>query len=75
VIVDTNKERDRLLLDEMRRRAVQLSEHFDSVQIICTKHEHGRTGLFHAGCGNRYARLGSAREFLHINDPPPIAEG
>lgn len=56
--------------DEMRTKiieshAAQLSEHFDSVQIIVTAidPEEG-TGIYRAGRGNYYARIGAVEEWL-----------
>lgn len=49
--------------------AARLSEHFDSVQIICTRRDKsGGTPLTHAGKGNWYAREGSVREWLTVMD-------
>lgn len=42
-----------------------LSEHADSVQIICTKLEpNGTTSMIHIGSGNVYARAQSMRSVL-----------
>ena len=45
--------------------ASQIMEHFDTVQIIATRHnpETG-TGLAHVGRGNHYARVGACREWM-----------
>lgn len=56
-------EHDRLTA-EARRHAVQLMEHFDSVQIICTKHAPDGTATYRSGDGNWYARVASTEEFL-----------
>lgn len=41
-------------------------EHFDTVQIIVTKHDSHRdmTNLIASGAGNFYARMSSANEWL-----------
>jgi hypothetical protein len=56
------------LLDD----AVQnLGEHYDSVQIFCTRHESGENGgtlAVKKGTGNIYARYGQVREWLIQQD-------
>ena len=45
----------------------QLGEHFDTVQIVATRHEQGLEGGTISvtwGCGNGYARCGSVRSWL-----------
>lgn len=45
--------------------AVQLSEHFEAVQIIATGMDPQEgTGLYKAGRGNHYARIGVVEEWL-----------
>ena len=48
----------------------KLGEHFDSVVIICTRHEatEGGTSIEVAGAGNVYARIGSVRDWLLKKD-------
>ena len=49
----------------------QLMEHFDSVQIMVTRHmptELDGTVQISRGAGNWYARYGQVREFLIIED-------
>ena len=62
-------------ISEMKRRVEQaasaLIEHFDSVQILVTRHcDDGTrdTAAFECGLGNLYARLGQVREWLRIQD-------
>lgn len=52
-------------LVRLAKEAVRtLHEHFDSVQILCTKVDGTTTHGFSEGCGNVYARIGQAREYL-----------
>ena len=46
--------------------ASKLAEHYDTVQIFCTKHEGGQGGTIHAewGVGNYYARRGQVLEWI-----------
>lgn len=51
--------------------AKMLGEHFDSVQIFCTRHEGGPDGGTFStsrGVGNFYARYGQVREWLLEQD-------
>ena len=43
-----------------------LAEHFDTVQVFCTKKCDGSRGTirFHEGAGNYYARFGQARQWI-----------
>lgn len=52
---------------EIIRKAVdQLGEHFDSVQIFCTRHEGAEgTGRYAIGGGNWFARYGQIVYWLH----------
>lgn len=57
--------------ERVRRAAEALSEHFDSVQIFCTRHDTGGEGgtiNVKFGVGNYYARLGHIREWLIKED-------
>ena len=45
----------------------ELCEHFDHVQILTSWSEGGLTKVQTFGCGNWYARIGMAREFI-VND-------
>lgn len=48
----------------VKSHAVQMSEHFDSVQVICTKsHENGTLHVAW-GEGNWFARYGSVKEWV-----------
>ena len=51
-------------LDLLSRHCTQLSEHFDSVQIIATSYDGEATRLMVSGRGNWYARLESARAWI-----------
>lgn len=59
----TNEEAEKLLQDTANR----LGEQFDAVQIMATWHEGGITKCTRRGCGNHYARIGMAREFLNAD--------
>lgn len=54
----------------LEQHVLLLSEHFDSVQIICTKHEfHGgdkemSSARIERGCGCFYSRLGAVKEWV-----------
>ena len=45
-----------------------LMEHFDTVQIVVTRHLKDGTRMANYGAGNLYARLASAREWLNRMD-------
>ena len=56
-------------LDGMLKNTVsQLGEHFDSVQIVCSKKIADNTIRFQASSGNLYACEGSVREWLRSKD-------
>jgi hypothetical protein len=48
----------------VKQHSAQLMEHFDSVQIICTKYDGDTTVRLSWGGGNHYARTGSVIEWL-----------
>lgn len=48
----------------LKRHALQLVEHFDSVQIIATKRHQAGTLIVPRGEGNWYARYGSVRDWV-----------
>lgn len=54
--------------DEIRyyldKIASSAGEHFDSVQVLVSWNEDGKTRDYFTGTGNFYARLGMAREFI-----------
>lgn len=57
---DIDKQRINAALD-------QLGEHYDAVQIFCSRHESGEEGgsiHFSFGCGNWFARYGQIRNWL-----------
>lgn len=54
-----------------------LSEHFDTVQVFCTRHEAGRlegTVTADMGTGNWYARYGQVRAWLLHQDAMSAAQ-
>jgi hypothetical protein len=53
----------------VKKHASQLGEHFDSVQIFCTKHD-GAEGTASVNCGegNWFARYGQIREWVEKNE-------
>lgn len=59
----TEEDRDMAVL---ARAVAQLSEHFDTVQIIATRHDpkNDCTIVARKGVGNWHARFGSVREWL-----------
>ncbi len=60
------EEGDDAAVRRLQQHAVRLSEHFDTVQIICTKLEAGTpsTRIIALGTGNFYARVGSTRAWV-----------
>ena len=52
------------LVDRVQKAVQELGEHFDSVRVFCTIQREGKTSAFDRGCGNFYAQLGQAQEFL-----------
>ncbi len=60
---DAREDRDQKLA---KAHCGQLCEHFDTVQIICTRFESDKDGTIMAsvGIGNYYARRGSVIEWL-----------
>lgn len=56
----------------VKEATTKLSEHCDSVRIICTKHatdgEPDTTLMTDDGAGNIYAQMASVREWLVIQD-------
>lgn len=60
----TNDEQRQADIDMLKRHCEQLSEHFDTVQIFCTRHmpaELDGTRTLNYGSGNWYARYGQVR--------------
>jgi len=58
-------------LARVRKHAEELGEHFDGVQIFCSRHEAGtEDGTIHVtyGGGNWFARYGQIREWLIQKD-------
>lgn len=60
-----NNDTDLKLLE---RIVAQLGEHFDSVRIIATKHQDGKSWMASYGNGNWYAQLGSVHEWMACRD-------
>lgn len=50
-----------------------LGEHFESVQILATTVSEGQTLRSFSGCGNWYARLGMAHEFINEDTASEVA--
>jgi hypothetical protein len=48
----------------MKNCVAQLSEHFDSVRIVATRHANGSTAHASWGSGNWYAQKASVEEWL-----------
>lgn len=49
--------------------ATNLGEHFDTVQIVATLQlKDGSTMRFNKGTGNMYARIGSCREWVMMQE-------
>lgn len=68
-------ERDRA---EVKRHVVALMEHFDTVQIFCTRH-HGKvndSSTYHVqnGDGNYFARVGQVTEWLNLERAALVSE-
>jgi hypothetical protein len=57
----TQEEQDEKVLREAVDR---LAEQFDTVQVLCTRHQDRNTRAWDRGAGNIYARLEHARDFL-----------
>ena len=60
-------------LEILKQHAAQLAEHFDTVQIICTRHdEQDGTATQAWGAGNLFGRFGSVDYWLdHFDDYYP----
>lgn len=54
----------------IREIAEKLGEHFDSVQIFCTRYESDECGTISAkwGIGNWFSRIGQVREWIARHD-------
>lgn len=46
------------------RLLAQLSEHFDSIQIVATRHNGDNTIAVHRGTGNWFSRYGAVVEWV-----------
>lgn len=58
-------------VERLKAATASLGEHFDSVQIFCTRHESGEmdgTLKVKDGAGNWYARYGQIQEWLLIEE-------
>lgn len=64
-MTDDDKKR---LLKMVCAAVSNLEEHFDTVQILCTKHHTGTTSSFEDGSGNMFARLHHCRDFVRCDD-------
>ncbi len=62
--MSTDKDEDR---ERLKKSLHELSEHFDSVQILCTRYKGGDDGgtvNISMGEGNWFARYGQMKEWL-----------
>lgn len=59
--IEVQKQRD---LSVLEKHVAMLEEHFDTVQIICTRQHDKGTFQSDLGGGNWYARYGSTREWV-----------
>lgn len=64
------EERKRKDIEHLKAATGLLIEHFDSVQIIVTRHESDKEGAILGawGHGNFYSRKGSVRDWLKAQD-------
>lgn len=53
-------------LARLDRVLAQLSEHFDSIQIIATRHAGDGTLTFQRGTGNWFSRYGATAEWVDM---------
>lgn len=53
-------------LARLDRCLAQLSEHFDSVQIVATRHNGDATISCHRGTGNWFSRYGAVVEWVEF---------
>ena len=51
-------------LKEIERHVAQLGEHFESIRVIASRNQDGKTITYSSGAGNFYAQLGSVRDWL-----------
>jgi hypothetical protein len=63
-----DEEKREAALQMVRSAAATLMEHLDSVQIVATERIEGGTRRISWGGGNYYARVGSVREWLAIEE-------
>lgn len=63
---DSDKEKKDRDLAIVNQHLNQLMEHFDCVQIFCSRYNPGEEGTtwVNRGQGNYFARLGQVRDFL-----------
>lgn len=61
-----NSEMEKADTDLVEKAIKDLSEHFESVHISCTRHEGGDVGTvnINKGCGNWFARVGCLKQWL-----------
>lgn len=63
--ISSNQQADDLTL--IQKHVDQLGEHFDTVQVFCTRHmpaELDGTAIANRGTGNWHARFGQVREWV-----------
>lgn len=55
-------------IKEIERHVAQLGERFDSIRIIASRNQDGKTITCSSGSGNFYAQLGSVRDWVIRQD-------
>lgn len=62
-------ERDDEIMKLVDKALAGLSEHFDSIQIIATRHDGDKTIMLDRGTGNWYSRFGAGQLWVrrHLN--------
>lgn len=62
-------------IEIIQKAADQLGEHFDTVQIFCTRHEGSDgTGRYALGIGNWFARYGQIAYWMHQQKEDAVQE-
>lgn len=65
-LTDEQKKFNEELLNKIKKMCEELYPYFDTVQILCTKHEGNDIGTTQMtwGVGNWFARIGQAEDWL-----------
>ncbi len=58
------------MLDEVLEK---IGEHFEAVQILASNSDASGTRSYSRGCGNFFARIGTAQRFLKIDESEDAA--